>query len=332
MSAEPLVSVIVTSYNQSNTRNMLTLIDSFRRQNYRQLELIVVIENSENLYKVVSEYVKQTEQGNIRCFLTESGGASPSRNFAVTQANGAILAFVDDDVVLPIEWASELSRTFRKHPFCIGVLGPVRPLWENQSMSWLPEELEWLVSCTGWMQMVGIFPIKGHTWTSNAAFKREAFRDGIAFNERLGPARGIPGWKRGKISEDVELSMRIQSASGKPVLYNSSLGVWKKVGKSTLAWQRIKDCAFGIGISRVTRQQISSKGDESGRLSLEANLFGRIIFRLMPSIMRDIGTNRRDALRRLFATIFALLFLGLGFAYGCTFSVFKRLDLSDWGF
>lgn len=323
MAQGPKISIVLTSHEPMKTKNVIDLIECFLAQTYQYKELVVVVEGSDELYRIVQSYSQRSVRDLIACYMVSRGtGASASRNLGIKHATGDIIAFVDDDVMIPKDWAERVLDTFLNNS-CIGVIGPVLPQWQDNQMSWLPDELLWLVSCTGWLDYEAITPVKGHTWTSNAAFRREAFTEETMFSEDLGPTGGDPGWRRRSVSEDVELSIRIQKKSRKAVLYNPEARVWKNVQSSLLAWSHVKDCAYGIGVSRVSKRQLLST-EERNPFSTEEALLKRILLRLVPLSIADFFVGRSSSSRRLSLVLFTLFFLAVGYMHGTIFGTEAR--------
>ncbi len=313
---EPRISIVLTSHDSRNAKRITDTIESFRAQRYQKKELVVIIEGSEELSRVIKCESELGPQNSVKRYMISAGaGASTARNFGIRQSSGDVISFVDDDVIIAEDWAEQVAKTFALNASCIGLIGPVLPLWQEPHMDWFPDELLWLVSCTGWLSYQGIVPIRGHTWTSNASFRREAFSDETMFSEDLGPRGGVPGWRRHSISEDVELSVRIQKRSGKVVLYNPQVKVWKYVEPSVLSWPHIKDCALGIGASRVTKRQLLST-EGMNAFSLEEKLLKRILLRLLPLSVVATLAGRNSSRRRLLLILFTLFFLSIGYARG----------------
>ncbi|MDG6905011.1 MAG: glycosyltransferase family 2 protein [Nitrososphaerota archaeon] len=312
MPIDPTISVVVTSYGSGSTQDVLKLIYSLGAQTYEQTELIFIGEGLPELCNIVRERGESVGIRSIDCsVIPVGGGASAARNLGIKKATGEIIAFLDDDVILSPSWAAEVKTTFAEYDSIIGAIGPVMPFWDDQKMSWLPAELNWLVSCTGWFNKTGVIPIRGHTWSSNASFKREAFSNGLEFSEKLGPKGGVPGWMRDKISEDVELSMRIQSVTHRPVVFNSEIKVWKRIRKGSLSWRRLMNCALGIGASRVAKEKML-RNNHNDALDAENDLLRRILLGLIPQTVAK-PRNLKFAARILTVTLITTACLAMGY-------------------
>ncbi|EJL6386193.1 glycosyltransferase family 2 protein [Vibrio parahaemolyticus] len=90
-----LVSIIMPSYNSEST--ISESIDSVICQKYRDWELIIVDDRStDDTWQIIQKYVKR--YNNIHAYQNkENQGAGASRNFAIEQAKGRFIAFLDSD-------------------------------------------------------------------------------------------------------------------------------------------------------------------------------------------------------------------------------------------
>jgi len=93
-SENPLVSVIMATYNRSNYLHRS--ISSFINQTYKNSELIVVDDGSEdNTFEIVNCYMKMHE--NIRYIKHTNRKLSLSKNAGIKAAIGKFTAFLDSD-------------------------------------------------------------------------------------------------------------------------------------------------------------------------------------------------------------------------------------------
>ena len=89
-----LISVIVPVYNAE--KHIRHCIDSILTQTYQNFELILVNDGSkDNSLELCKAYEKQ--DGRIRVFDRENGGASAARNTGLDNMKGTYVLFVDSD-------------------------------------------------------------------------------------------------------------------------------------------------------------------------------------------------------------------------------------------
>ncbi|MBS1747812.1 MAG: glycosyltransferase family 2 protein [Bacteroidetes bacterium] len=90
----PIVSVIMVTYNRS--AYLSRSIPSFLEQTYRNTELIVVDDGSEdNTFNVVNEFMKS--HTNIRYMKHSNRNISLSKNVGIRAAIGKYISFLDSD-------------------------------------------------------------------------------------------------------------------------------------------------------------------------------------------------------------------------------------------
>ena len=103
-SQQPLVSVIVPIYNAKN--HIARCIESIRRQTYRNLQILLLNDGSQDVSLEVCRMFAQVD-GRITLIDKENSGVSATRNLGMRAARGAYLQFVDaDDTLQP--YATEL--------------------------------------------------------------------------------------------------------------------------------------------------------------------------------------------------------------------------------
>lgn len=110
---EKLVSIIVPAYNVENFIDKC--LESLLAQTYRNLEILVVDDGSvDNTFSHIQKY--QQMDARVKGFRRENAGVSATRNFAIEQANGYYLQFVDsddylsEDAVATLVYAIESSK------------------------------------------------------------------------------------------------------------------------------------------------------------------------------------------------------------------------------
>ena len=123
----PLVSVIITSYNQA--RFLSDAIESVLTQTYSQFEIVVVDDGStDHASEVVTRYP------GVRYIHQDNQGLSAARNTGLRESNGAYLVFLDaDDRLLPIALETGVD-CLQAHPECGFVSGHHSLISSNGSL------------------------------------------------------------------------------------------------------------------------------------------------------------------------------------------------------
>jgi len=296
----PLLSIIITSYTTERLKDVFELLDSIKNQTYKNIEVVFVAERSKELYEKVREYGEKIGLLMFNAlFNYGEPGLSQARNLGIKHANGQIIAFADDDVILTHNWAEELIATFNKNNDIVGVTGHALPLWEDYSLKWLPKELHWLISCTTWFDAPDLCEVR-NVWGHNMAFRREVF-------EICGLFPMNSGYHRGLMAEDLYFSMLIRTKTGKKLVFNPRVKVLHKVNAHRNLWF-VVDRAHWIGYSRRMLVNIFSNADKS-ILHTEHDLLKRTL----TSTVLCLFKNPAKCLRVLPILVLALSSLALGY-------------------
>jgi glycosyltransferase involved in cell wall biosynthesis len=297
----PLLSIVVTSYIAERLKDIFELLDSIKSQTYKNIEVIFVAERSKELYEKVKDYGDKIGLLSFKVLFNHGElGLSQARNLGVKHANGRIIAFVDDDVILTCNWAEELIATFNMDSDIVGVSGHALPLWEDNSLKWLPKELHWLISCTTWFDAPDLCEVR-NVWGHNMAFRREIF-------EICGLLPTNSGYHRGLMAEDLYFSMLIRAKTGKKLVFNPRVKVLHKVNLRSRNLRFMIDRAHWIGYSRRMLVSIFSNTDK-GILRTEHDLLKRTL----TSTVLCLFKNPTKYLRVLPVLALVLSSLALGY-------------------
>ena len=297
----PFLSVIITSYTTERLKNIFELLDSIKGQTYTNIEVIFVAERSKELYEKVRRYGEKIGLPVFKVLFNFGElGLSQARNLGIEHANGHIIAFVDDDVILTPNWAKELMATFNMDNDIVGVTGHALPLWEDNLLKWLPKELHWLISCTTWFDAQDVCEVR-NVWGHNMAFRMEIF-------EICGLLPANSGYHRGLMAEDLYFSMLVRTKTRKKLVFNPRIKVLHKVNAHWRNIRFIVDRAHWIGYSRRMLSSLFSNADRS-ILSIEHNLLAKTL----TSTMVYLFKNPIKGLRLLPILILVLSSLALGY-------------------
>ncbi len=102
----PLVSIVITTKNSARTLNALLV--SIKNQTYQKIEIIVVDNNSnDQTVEIAKKFTKKIyQQGPER---------SAQRNFGASKARGALLFFLDSDMVLGQDIVKECVNKLKNY-------------------------------------------------------------------------------------------------------------------------------------------------------------------------------------------------------------------------
>src|ERR1700760_2013762 len=113
LSAEPLVSILVSNYNYG--RYIASAIQSALNQTYRKIELIVCDDGStDDSVAVIEAFERKDER--LRLIRKANGGQASGFNAAFAVSKGEIIALLDsDDLFLPNK-VERIVADFQSHP------------------------------------------------------------------------------------------------------------------------------------------------------------------------------------------------------------------------
>ncbi|HEY63971.1 MAG TPA: glycosyltransferase [Caldilineae bacterium] len=195
--AEIRFSVVIPTYNRwAQLRCSLTAV---LRQTYSNYEVIVVddgsTDNTGEMIQRVFPQVRYVRQDANR-------GPAAARNRGIAAASGEIVAFTDDDCVVPPEWLAKISHGFHRWPDVAGVGGyqeaPDDLLRTNKVAF-----AEHVMRLRRWGKQAQVEQLGGDEvpglGTNNVAYRRDVLIEVGGFDETFPVAAG----------EDADLKLRI---------------------------------------------------------------------------------------------------------------------------
>jgi glycosyltransferase involved in cell wall biosynthesis len=187
ISSTVIASVVICTYNRSDL--LAEAIRSIEAQIFpkEKFEIIVVDNNSTDQTKETIKKLVQTSSVIIKYIFEPEQGLSNARNAGIKSSEGAIVAFVDDDVEVSENWLAEIVGEFlNPKTACVG--GPVRPVWLAPKPDWLTGQWAcWLTLCDyGWAENTRILTGPCYPVGANMAFRRDVFAKVGYFNSELG--------------------------------------------------------------------------------------------------------------------------------------------------
>lgn len=201
----PAVSVVICTRGRRD--HLVRCLVSVFRLTYPDYEVVLVDNNDpgEGVFDIATRfpcrYVKEIRPGLSR-----------SRNLALQECRGEIVAFTDDDVEVEMGWLDGLVREFQD-PKAQAVTGPILPReLATRGQEWF-EELamgpSWLCRMTfdPGDYSPGLSPGIG----TNMAFRRSFLQTSAGFDPLLGPGTPTCG------GEDQDALLRVLSSGGRVV-------------------------------------------------------------------------------------------------------------------
>ena len=294
------ISIIICTHQTQRYLDFIEAINSLLTQNYKNREIIVVVDGNEELYRKIS----RNKSVDKIIFNDKNLGLSESRNKGIKEASGDAIAFFDDDAVADKNWLKELVKIYEEKE-AIAAGGKLLPKWVTKKPSFLPEEYYWLIGATHKGFPEEVTEIR-NTFGSNLSFKADVLRELGGFKSEMG-VKG-KGLLQG---EETELCERMRNKFGKGVIYNPKAVVYHKVFPERLKMTFLLKRAFWQGYSKRMMKELGYSMDE------ESVFVKNLIFKSIPERLKPSPTN-----------LLQLVFLGiLTIAIACGYT-FRCLDFS----
>jgi glycosyltransferase involved in cell wall biosynthesis len=226
--AEPGFSLIVATRGRDT--DVGVLLDSLLAQKRDDLEVIVVDQNADDRLGPILARV--ADRLPIRHLRSDRAHANHARNMGLRQARGAIVAFPDDDCILPPGVLDRVAAAFTDVTLAV-LTGPaVSPEGELSSGRWRTDR--------GAITLANL-------WTSVIEFNLFLRRDVAlavgGFDERMGP--GTP-WGSAEGNDLVARAIR----SGYRALYDPALRIIHPDKRLTpIAVERARLYGAGLGVA-----------------------------------------------------------------------------------
>ncbi len=205
------LSVIVCTYNRSKLLGRC--LDSLVNQTLPsgELEIIIVDNNStDDTRRIAENYVHG--HANIRVADESKQGLSHARNRGWHEANGAFVAYVDDDARVPRDWAERVVRAFEEikpEPDAVG--GKIAPYASGPIPKWYPVDIE-ILSRGGQKRFLTGGELQYGFFGSNMTFKKAVLSENRGFSSRY----GMQGQTIG-VAEETDFFRRLSESA--PLLW-----------------------------------------------------------------------------------------------------------------
>lgn len=226
------LSVIVCTYNRATSLgHTLRALDGQVTPPDLTWELLVVDNNSWDGTRDVLGAFRAATRLRVRYIFEPRQGLSHARNAGVARAEGAIVAFTDDDAQPERDWVAGVRAVLTETGADV-VGGRILPVWERPRPAWL-ESRPHLRGPFAIMEHPTPGPIveargNPNVWGANMAFRREVFTRVGSFD----PGLGVTGQKLYR-GEEVDLVQRALGA-GRQVVYEPRLVVWHRIPASRM--------------------------------------------------------------------------------------------------
>lgn len=242
------VSIVIPTFNRA-TSLQATLLSISKQQGIENVEIIVVDNGSSDDTAKVCQGLSKTLLPQVRYFKDETPGLLTGRHLGATQAMGAIICYLDDDVILNDHWLISVRNAFRNESVQLAT-GPSIGLYEVEPPNWL--QYFWTETPNGkychWLSLIDLgnnkhYTHPNHAWGLNFCIRKSALEALDGFHPDTVPAPNE------KFQGDGETGLTIKAHAKKYVcLYHSGIRVQHVVPSSRLTVDYFKKRAYFQGI------------------------------------------------------------------------------------
>jgi glycosyltransferase involved in cell wall biosynthesis len=298
------VSVIVCTYTLDMYEHFREAADSVLAQTHDDVELVVVVDGTPEVYNRVRENYGDHGDTVVAC-NDENVGLLASRNRGAELASGDVVAFIDDDAVADETWVERLMRAYEEED-AIAAGGKMTPEWIAGKPSFLPEEFYWLVGVTHRGFADGPGEVR-NTFGSNISFHADVFEELGGFDVEIGGRKGDKNLQGG----ETELCARMREKYKRGVWYDPEAVVAHKVFEYRTELRWLMDRAFWQGYSK--RAMESFVDDERGE---ESEFLRYLLLTATPNYTRHLISAPSSTVLKQLGILYVLTVLvGLGYVY-----------------
>jgi glycosyltransferase involved in cell wall biosynthesis len=182
-----MISIIFSSYNGALTLPLM--LDSLAEITEPNCgwEIIAVDNNSsDSTLSILKSYQKKLPLKIVQQVIP---GKNAALNLGLTYALGDLFIFTDDDVIPAPDWLLQYEKVLSTCPEYVLFGGHIAPYWMETPSAKLLQHIPLGVAfALTDEQSLGTGPIKaGKIWGPNMAVRSLVFKNGISFNESIGP-------------------------------------------------------------------------------------------------------------------------------------------------
>jgi glucosyl-dolichyl phosphate glucuronosyltransferase len=140
------VSATIQTYNRADVlAEMLESLRPLRCPAGVEYEILVVDNNCTDGTQDVIEKYRTLLAPRLRSVVETAQGLSHARNRALQEAQGQVVSFLDDDVIVDPDWLAAVVGAFETHAAAV-VGGRSYLIYRSRRPAWLPEHYEFFLS------------------------------------------------------------------------------------------------------------------------------------------------------------------------------------------
>lgn len=294
--------MVISTYAMDRLGYVLGCIESLKKQTLLPMEIILVLDPDQNLI----EFYKSHMRDDVKIVISKGYGLSKARNAGVKNAEGEVVAFIDDDAVADKDWLENLVENY-DDPYVVGVGGVIKPIWKSSRPVWFPEELDWIVGCS-YKGLPERKTIVRNPIGCNMSFRKNIFEKVGYFKADIGRFG-----KKLLAGEEAEFSIRVvEKTSKSKIVYDPSVVVYHVVHKSRANLRYLLKRSFYEGLSKAL--VTSSKSNPLKALSTEDRYLKYLLKVAIPSRLKRI--HKFESICHLMILLISICSVFIGYFVG----------------
>jgi GT2 family glycosyltransferase len=246
------VSIIIPTRNRA--KSLECTLSSVAMAIHGQVDAeVLIIDNGSpgSTAELVSRFQSQFGSGKWRYFLEPIPGLLSGRHRGAAEADGEILAFLDDDVILSPGWLEGLRGSFRDSSVAL-VGGPSLPRFEGPPPAWLGSF--WRTSADGRRSLGELSLLEIPTqhpveiepdmvWGLNFAIRRDVFVESGGFHPDCVPSQ----LQHFQGDGETGLSQKVRQL-GLRAIHHPAVAVQHQIGRDRLSIEYFEARHFYQGV------------------------------------------------------------------------------------
>lgn len=248
MTAPLKVSVAICTWNRARLLDQ-TLAGLRELHIPPQVEWELLVVNNNSTDHTESVLAKHAGALPLRTLFEKRAGKSRAANLAITEAQGELLLWTDDDVRVERDWLAAYVEAARRWPSAAVFGGIVEPWFEQAPPAWVRDALPlfrdvFALSGEAFPREEGILDGSVHPFGANMAL-RTAVQRRFPYDPRMGPRPGSH-----VRNEDAELMERLRR-DGQQMVWVPAAKVAHHVPVERMTIAYVRDWKRGEGRSEV---------------------------------------------------------------------------------